>query len=196
MGLAKYFLSKDCMNNFTIINQTKSWIEQFVIGYNLCPFAAEPFHQDLIKYVLVEGRDLEQLVETAFQECITLRNTDSSEVETTILIHPELLTDFEEYLGVLEQMQDDLEKLDLEGVVQLATFHPDYQFADTQKDDPENFTNRSPYPMIHILREDSLEKVINLHPNTENIPQENIKTMNRIGREELIRKRNEIIGKN
>jgi uncharacterized protein len=184
------------MNNSKIINQTKSWIEQFVIGYNLCPFAAQPFNQDRIKYVLVEGKDLEELVETTFQECLSLQKTDASEIETSILIHPEILTDFEEYLGVLEQMQDDLEKLDLEGVIQLATFHPDYQFAETRPEDAENFTNRSPYPMIHILREDSLEKVINLHPNTENIPQENIKTMNRIGTEELIRKRNEIIGKN
>lgn len=184
------------MNNSNIISQTKSWIEQFVIGYNLCPFAAQPFHQDRIKYVLVGGEEVEPLVETVFQECIHLQDTDPMEVETTILIHPGILTDFEDYLAVLGQMQDDLEELQLEGVVQLATFHPDYQFAGTNQNDPENFTNRSPYPMIHILREESVEKAINSHSDTENIPLENIKTMNGIGREALILKRNEIIGKN
>lgn len=184
------------MPNSNIISQTKSWIEQFVIGYNLCPFAVQPFQQDRIKYVLVEGEDIEGLVETVFRECVLLQDADPLKVETTILIHPGLLTDFEEYLAVVGQMQDDLEKLSLEGVVQLATFHPDYQFEGTRPEDPENFTNRSLYPMIHILREESVEKAINLYPDTEKIPQENIRTMNRIGRAELTRKRNEIIGKN
>jgi len=178
------------------ITQTKSWIKQFVIAHNLCPFAGQPFAEELIKYVLIESEDIEVLVETTFLECIALKNISPSEIETTLIIHPNLLNDFDAYLGLVEQLQEDLHKLELEGIVQIASFHPEYQFDGTQLNDAENFTNRSPYPMIHILRENSVEKAINLHPNAEAIPSKNIETMNRLGRAELIRMRNEIIRTN
>ena len=182
------------MNQY--LHHTTAWIKDFVIQYQLCPFAAQPFQEDRIKYVLFEGSDVEALVEKTFLEALQLKEIDPKEVETTLIIHPIALIDFEDYISTVEQMQEDLEKIGLEGVVQLASFHPDYQFAETQRDDPENFTNRSPYPMIHLLREESVEKVITLYPDTENIPVENIKTMNKLGRVQLIHKRNEIIGKN
>lgn len=178
------------------IHQTKQWISQFVIGYNLCPFAGPVFQKDQIRYVLVEGQAEEMLVNKTFRECLELLERDPAEVETVIIIHPEILTDFLDYLDVVGQMQEDLDRLGLAGVLQLATFHPDYQFAGTEPEDPENYTNRSPYPMIHILRENSVEKAINLHPDTKKIPQINIATMNKIGKEELKNRRNEIIRKN
>ncbi len=178
------------------LKKTANWIDAFVIGYNLCPFAAKPFNEGKIKYVLEDTKDLGVLVEKTFLECVELQNIDPKIIETTVIVHPNILTDFHEYISVLVQMQEDLEKLELDGIIQLATFHPDYQFEDTDINDPENFTNRSPFPMIHILRENSVEKAIASHPNTEKIPHENIKTMNAIGAETLISKRNEIIGKN
>lgn len=176
------------------LKKTASWIQTFVIGHNLCPFAARPFQEERIRYVLVEGTKLEQLVETTFTECLLLNEKESTEIETTIIVHPKLLEDFGDYMDVLAQMQEDLEQLNVAGILQLATFHPAYQFEGTQADDPENFTNRSPFPMIHILREDSVEKAIDLHPDTAKIPMENIEKMNRIGKESLIKQRNEIIG--
>ncbi len=176
--------------------KTKEWIQQFVIGYNLCPFAAQPFHQDLIKYVVLRSKKLEDLVVSTFEECIKLYESEATEIETTLIIHPNVLLDFNDYNEVVGQMQEDLEALNFDGVVQLASFHPAYQFDGTNADDPENFTNRSPYPMIHILRENSVEKAIALHPDIENIPAENIKTMQTIGIKDLTKKRNEIIGKN
>lgn len=182
------------MNKY--INQTTSWIKTFVIGYNLCPFAAKPFNENRIKYVLVENGELEDLVERTFQECIALQNADPKLVETTLIIHPNVLSDFQEYIDVVEQMQEDLVKLNLEGDIQFASFHPQYQFAETNFDDPENFTNRSPVQMIHLLRGDSVEKAINLYPDTDKIPFNNIEKMNEIGVEILTKKRNDIIEKN
>lgn len=180
----------------SVLQHTKTWVQSFVIGYGLCPFAMRPFQEDRIRYVLVEGSRVEELVEMTFKECLKLQNTTSEVLETTIIVHPNLLTDFLDYISIVEQMQEDLEQLNLDGIIQLATFHPAYQFAETEVDAPENFTNRSPYPMIHLLRAESVERAIAAHPDTAQIPVENIKMMNRIGHEQLIKQNNEIIGKN
>jgi len=178
------------------LEKTASWIKEFVIGHHLCPFAARPFQDKHIRYVLVEGTDIETLVETTFRECLFLKESPSEDVETTVIVHPKILEDFTDYIDTVAQMQEDLEQLDLDGIIQLATFHPEYQFEGTGLDDPENFTNRSPYPMIHLLREESVEKAIALHPDTAQIPEQNIMKMNQIGKERLTKQRNEIIRKN
>ena len=179
------------MNNY--ITQTKTWIKEFVIGYNLCPFAAKPFNEDRIKYVLLEDNNIEQLLEQTVLESMDLKAGDSSDFETTILIHPNVLVDFSEYIEVLENLQSNLKMFGLDGIIQLATFHPNYQFAGTEATAAQNFTNRSPYPMIHIIKEESVEKARASYPNIHQIPQTNIATMNRIGALELLKKYQVII---
>lgn len=180
----------------SVLHQTQAWIEKFIIAYNLCPFAKVPFEKDQIRYVIIEGNNLENIIVQTFTECNFLLDTAPELVETSLIILPDALNDFYDYINVLNQMQDDLETLGLNGQVQFASFHPQYQFAGTDPDAPENFTNRSPFPMIHILRENSVQKAINLHPDTLEIPSKNIEVMNKIGIKGLNNLRNEIIGKN
>jgi len=163
------------------IKKTKLWVEQFVIGLNLCPFANHPFVNNSIRYKLEETEDLEKLVETLIEELFFLQKKSNEAIETTLIIHPNILNDFLDYndfQGVVEAV---LENHNLVGVFQVATFHPDYQFAGEDKDSPTNFVTRSPFPMLHILREDSVEKAIHLHSDTELIPEENINKMNELG---------------
>jgi hypothetical protein len=179
-----------------IIQQTKDWIEQFVIGYNLCPFAMKPFRDDRIRFVHFEEEDVAQLKEQFLVEALKLRDLPATEVETTLIICPNVSSNFETYLDLFEVMLDTLDEFELDEVIQLASFHPDYQFADTDYEAPENFTNRSPYPMIHLLRVDSVARAIETYPDTANIPVNNIARMQQIGSEELIKRYHEIIGKN
>ena len=181
------------MNNYIL--HTKSWIKEFVIGYNLCPFAAKPFEEDRIKYVLLEENDIEKLLEQTILEAMDLKLSDSNDIETTIIIHPNVLTDFFDYIEVMDKLQNNLKIFELEGHIQLATFHPNYQFDGTQLTDAQNFTNRSPYPMIHLIKEDSVAKAISSYPDIHKIPARNMATMNRVGTLELKKKFQRIIEK-
>ncbi len=166
-----------------VIKKTKSWIEKFVIGLNLCPFANHPFVNNRIRYRLEETNDLEKLVATFIEELEFLQKKSNHELETTFIIHPNLLNDFLDYNDFQEVINAILEKYDLEGVLQVAMFHPDFQFAGEDLDAPSNYVTRSPFPMLHILREESVEKAIHSHSNTNLIPEENIQKMNDLGLE-------------
>jgi hypothetical protein len=165
------------------VQATRNWLERIVIGLNVCPFAKRPYTRELIRYVVVPTELTKSLSESLKQELTFLAQTDPEEVETTLLIHPYCLLDFEDYNEYLEQADEILVDLELEGEFQIASFHPAYQFADTDKEDPENYTNRSPYPMLHLLREESVSWAVDTFPDSESIPEKNIATMNRLGLE-------------
>jgi len=167
------------MENY--LEKTKIWVERFVIGLNLCPFAKKPFSQGKIRFILEETTDLEQLAATFVKECLFLHRTKTESVETTLLVHPYILTNFYDYLDFISVAEALLEQLELEGVIQVASFHPDYQFEGTTSDAPENYTNRSPYPMLHLIREDSIANALAHWENPEEIPQINIEKMNELG---------------
>ena len=171
------------MNELDVLTATRNWVESFVIGLNLCPFAKKEFVQDRIRFVVTEADSALDLVVDLKKELERLK-ADSS-LETTLLIHPSVLIDFGDYNQFLNQVDELLVSLDLEGVFQVASFHPDYQFAGTGQEDPENYTNRSPYPTLHLLREESLEKAIEHYPDIDQIPMRNIKLMNEMGVESI-----------
>ena len=164
-----------------VIETTKRWLERFVIGLNLCPFAKHPFRNNKIRYVVFEGNDLEKLTETLLVEANELVATTPSVLETTLIIVPETFDQFENYLDYLNMAEFIFEEVELDGVIQIASFHPDYQFDETEITDVENYTNRSPFPMFHLLREDSVTRALEAYPEVGNIPENNIETMNKLG---------------
>ena len=179
------------------ITATRWWIQSVVIGLNLCPFARRVFDADRIRFTVTDAADAEALRAALGEELQRLVDTPRSEIETTILIHPHVLQDFLDYNDFLAEADELLEELDLVGVVQIASFHPAYRFAGTKPDDVENFTNRSPHPMLHLLREESVTEVANDPAMLEDIPRRNIAVLRRLGRagigELLQRKRGDIV---
>lgn len=171
--------------NDKIISITQKWLETFVLGLNLCPFARHPYRNGKIRFVVFETENLEHLTEMLVKEMAYLEQTTPSVCETTLIILRDGLKDFEEYLDYLEMAEYVLEQIDLSHVFQVASFHPDYQFEETLPNDAENYTNRSPYPMLHILREDSVERAIEAFPEVGDIPAQNIETMNKLGTEKI-----------
>lgn len=164
-----------------IIAKTKEWLEKAVIGLNLCPFAKGAYIKNQIKFVISPAITIEELLNDLMFEMEHLANTDSDTTDTTLLIHPEVLADFFDYNDFLNTADIALSELNLDGVLQVASFHPDYQFAGTEKDDVTNYTNRSPYPILHLLREESVSKAIDSYPNVDEIPDKNIETLNKLG---------------
>lgn len=167
------------MNNDPVIEATKNWVEHVVIGLNLCPFAKRELKQDRIRFTHSETTSTKTLLETLETELAHL--TAHPTVETTLLIHSKALLDFYDYNDFLYDAQALLIDLDLEGIYQIASFHPDYQFAGSTPKAVENYTNRSPYPMLHILREESLATVIDNYPDTDQIPERNMALMDEMG---------------
>ena len=164
-----------------IISATRRWIEKSVIGLNLCPFAENPYRGNRVPFALSEQRSAAGLLQDLRAELQALAAADPLVRETTLLIHPLVLADFSEYNDFLEVCDSAVAELDLEGEVQVASFHPQYQFADSQPDDIENFTNRSPYPMLHLLREASVERAVEAVGDTEEIFRRNIRTLRALG---------------
>jgi len=167
----------------TIIAATRNWLVQAVIGLNLCPFARAVYAGERIRYVVSGATTPAALLEALAEELRTLAAADEAVTETTLLIHPRVLGDFLDYndfLGLAEALVEDL---GLDGVLQVASFHPQYQFADTEPDDVSNCSNRSPYPTLHLLRESSIERAVMTHPDTGQIYKNNIETLRRLGRE-------------
>lgn len=171
------------MNDEQVISVTRNWLEKAVIGLNLCPFARAVYAGDRIRYVVSDVTSVEGLLEALAAELEMLAEADESRLETTLLIHPQVLGDFLDYNDFLEMADQLVEELDLDGVLQVASFHPQYQFAGTEADDVGNCTNRSPYPTLHLLRESSVERAVAAHPDTEQIYRDNIKTLRQLGRE-------------
>jgi uncharacterized protein len=155
-----------------IIYQTRKWINTVVIGCNFCPFAAREMRLDTIRYHVEPATETQKILETVLSECKML--DENTSIETTLIILSQAGTDFEEYLDLVNLVERLIEDYDYEGIYQVASFHPDYRFAGSHEDDPSNYTNRSIYPMLHLLREESLERVIEKHPDPEGIPERNI----------------------
>lgn len=162
-----------------IFDSTKSWIEKVVVGLSFCPFAAKPFKEGNIRYQVVHGKSLEQALTSLVIEMMFLDDNEST--ETTLIIFPDNFSDFNKYLELLDLSEQLLEKEGYEGVYQIASFHPKYLFAGTKESDPSNYTNRSPFPMLHLLREESLEQAIEKHVNADLIPEKNIQKATELG---------------
>lgn len=167
------------------ISHTRNWIESIVIGLNLCPFAKGVVHQEKVRYRISLANRYEDLLEDLLNEIQFLLDNEPEEVETSVIIHPNALTDFEDYLGFLDLAEEILEEGELEDMIQIAGFHPDYLFADSDTHDPANYTNRSPYPMLHLLRAQSLESAIEAYGDTSAIPERNIELMRDLGLEKV-----------
>jgi uncharacterized protein len=165
------------------IEKTKNWLEKIVIGLNLCPFAKHPFKSEKIRYILHEGNDLNALSDTLVHELRHLAKAE--DLETTLIIVADTLQDFEDYLNYVDFSEQILPELNLEGVIQVASFHPLYQFYGSKLDDVENYTNRSPYPMLHLLKESSVTWAVDNFPNVNDIPNQNMKTMQDLGLEKV-----------
>lgn len=165
-------LKKELPSDEVIIAQTLAWVKNVVIGCNFCPFASREVQRGSIRYTVVRSEDMEICMEAMFAECELLDGDES--IETTLVIFPGMFRQFKDYLELIENCEDMLEDNDYEGIYQVAGFHEDYQFADAPADDPANFTNRSLYPMLHLLRESSLDKALENYPDPENIPQRNM----------------------
>lgn len=168
--------------NEEVIDATRTWVERAVIGLNLCPFAKAVHVKNQIRYVVSRATTAETLLSDLMRELEFLAEAPAAKIDTTLLIHPDVLGDFLEYNDFLDVVDAALEDMELEGEIQVATFHPHYQFADTQPDDIENFTNRSPYPMLQLLRESSVVHAVSVYPETNKIFEKNIETLRKLGR--------------
>src|SRR5450830_1090379 len=164
-----------------VIAATERWVERAVIGLNLCPFAKAVQTKRQVRYVVSAATTAEALLEQLMDELQLLSDTDPEEVDTTLLIHPFVLQDFLDYNEFLDIADAAVEDMQLEGELQIASFHPDYQFADTDVNDIDNFTNRSPYPTLQLLREDSIDRAVAAFPEAEAIFEKNIETMQALG---------------
>ena len=164
------------------IDATLHWVERAVVGLNLCPFARAPFIHGKIRYAVSHARDTDTLLNDLCGELQSLAAVDANECETTLLIHPHVLGDFLDYNDFLDVADTAVETLKLDGVLQVASFHPHYQFADTAPDDIENATNRSPWPTLHLLREASIERAADAMSDPDEIYRRNIETLRKLGR--------------
>lgn len=166
-----------------IIAATRNWLEKAVIGLNLCPFAKAVHVKKQVRYVVSNATTVEALLETLMDELQTLSDADPEQVDTTLLIHPFVLTDFADYNEFLDVADAAVEDMQLAGELQVASFHPQYQFADTDINDIGNYTNRSPYPILHLLREESIDKAVEAFPEADQIYEKNIATLTALGHE-------------
>lgn len=177
------------MTDQNIIHATQKWLTSFIIEYNICPFAHREQQRNSIRYRVASSAQLESALETLIEECVYL--DEHTDTETTLLILPKGFGDFEDYLDMLTMAEQLLLLQGYEGVYQLASFHPDYYFEEDINNtsnteiDPAHYTNRSPYPMLHIIREESLERALSHYPDPENIPVRNVKLTREMGLQAL-----------
>ncbi len=159
------------------IAETQAWLEAAVIGLNLCPFAKAVHARGQIRWVESTATQPRELLGELVAELKALRAADPEAIDTTLLVCPQLLHDFLDFNDFLDVAEGALEDLGLEGTLQIAAFHPQFQFEGTEPDDPGNFSNRSPYPTLHLLREDSLDRAVQAFPEAESIYERNIETL-------------------
>lgn len=165
----------------TVIAETRAWLEHAVIGLNLCPFAKAVHAKRQVRYVVSDATDPEALLAELLAEMQRLADTDPAEVDTTLLVHPQVLQDFYDFNDFLGLAEDALVDAGHEGVLQLASFHPEFQFAGTDADDVGNATNRAPYPTLHLLREASVDRAVAAFPEADAIFEANMQTMEALG---------------
>ena len=168
------------MNTLEIAD-TVRWLERAVIGLNLCPFAKAPHVKGQIHYVVSQAKGLEGLRDELIEQLQAMAALSAEECETVLLIVPQMLHDFLEFNDFLDEADGVLQELDMEGEFQVASFHPQFQFADTEPDDITNFTNRSPYPTLHLLREESIDRAVEAFPEAETIYETNMATLEKLG---------------
>ncbi|WP_296944752.1 DUF1415 domain-containing protein [uncultured Massilia sp.] len=166
-----------------IVAATRRWLERAVIGLNLCPFAKSVYIKEQVRFVVSPARTPEDLLETLMNELQALADTDPDKTDTTLLIHPFVLNDFVDFNEFLDVADAAVEDMQLDGELQVASFHPDYQFADTDPNDISNYTNRAPYPILHLLREASIDRAVEAFPDAADIFEKNIDTMDKLGHE-------------
>lgn len=169
------------MDKALIEQATRAWVDKAVIGLNLCPFAKAVQVQGRVRYVVSEATTVEALLYELAAELNHLHDTPPETTDTTLLIHPQVLTDFLDYNDFLEAADALVEDIGLEGELQVASFHPQYQFDGTDADDITNYSNRSPYPTLHLLREDSIDRAVEAFPEAETIYEANMATLKRLG---------------
>lgn len=162
---------------------TRRWVQRAVIGLNLCPFAKSVEVKGQVRYAVSHATRAKALLVDLKRELLHLVETDASVLDNTLLIAPDGFADFLEFNDLLQRADQLLVDLDLEGVLQIASLHPHYQFADTEPDDITNYTNRAPYPTLHLLREESVDRAVAAFPNAENIFETNMRTMQGLGPE-------------
>jgi uncharacterized protein len=166
-----------------VLDATLNWLERAVIGLNLCPFASAVHKRQQIRWVRSKASTEQELRADLADELDRLARTDETSIETTLLIHPAVLNDFLDYNRFLGSAERMLARAGLQGILQIASFHPDYCFADTGSDEMSNFSNRSPFPMLHLLREASVARAVQAHPDTAGIYRRNIELLERLGRD-------------
>ncbi len=163
------------------LSATRHWLERFVVGLGLCPFAAAPFGADRITYRVSDAESIDDIYQVFLGLLYELFTSDPREQETALLILARGLRDFEDYLDALAILEQAVSESGAEGLVQIASFHPDYRFDGVPADDPANYTNRSPYPMFHLIREEGLAAVLESYPDAESIPARNIERLRELG---------------
>ena len=171
----------DAFDAATVEADVRRWLERAVIGLNLCPFAKAVYARDQVRIVVSDASTARALLEELGEELALLRDTPAERIDTTLLVHPGVLQDFLDYNDFLDDADGLVEALELEGVLQVASFHPQYQFAGTEPDDAENLTNRAPYPILHLLREDSVDRAVAAYPEPDSIIERNVATMRELG---------------
>ena len=170
-------------DDLKIIEQTKKWINTVIVAHNYCPFAKREVDKGSVRYKIVYDTEFNSLLKALMQECVYL--DQNAEVETTLIILRSNLNDFNSFLDCLVLAEDLLIAQGYEGVYQIASFHPDYCFQGADLNDPANFTNRSPYPMFHLIRESSVELAVKNHPDAESIPERNVEYARQQGIEKM-----------
>jgi hypothetical protein len=169
------------MTDDEVLAQTRHWLEKAVIGLNLCPFAKAVYVKNQVRLVVSHAKHADGLLEELDRELDLLAATPAEEVDTTLLIHPTLFDDFLDFNDFLEIAEGVVDEHGLEGVIQLASFHPQFQFDGTEPDDIGNYTNRAPFAILHLLREDSVERAVEAFPEAEAIFEQNVATLEKLG---------------
>lgn len=167
-----------------IISNVRHWVETIVVGLNLCPFARSELVSKRLHFSVSSATTEEQLLMDLQAELAEIKSNDS--IETTLLIHPHVLNDFSDYNQFLDYADALLAEMQLEGIYQIASFHPEYQFSDLDFEDVRNYTNRSPYPMLHLISEESVAKAIASHPDIDQVPERNQELLMRMGKDSIL----------
>ena len=169
------------MTDEEVLAKTRHWLEVAVIGLNLCPFAKAVYVKNQVRLVVSKARHADDLLEELDRELDLLVATPASEIDTTLLIHSTLFEDFLDFNDFLEIAEGVVDEHGLEGIIQLASFHPQFQFDGTEPDDISNYTNRAPFAILHLLREDSVERAVEAFPQADVIFETNIATLEKLG---------------
>ena len=169
------------MTDEQVLSRTRHWLEKAVIGLNLCPFAKAVYVKNQVRLVVSQARHADDLLEELDRELELLVATPAEQLDTTLLIHPTLFDDFLDFNDFLEVAEGVLDEHGLEGVIQLASFHPQFQFDGSEPDDIGNYSNRAPFAILHLLREESVERAVAAYPEAEAIFEKNVATLERLG---------------